>query len=140
MKVASEVDRARTQRKRSELLSALSHEARFIFSRFFFRRKNKKQPLSRLSLFSLSRASGSPPSLETMKPSRRGSGPLASPILLLCCLALLALTHLVNVTDARFIVEKAGLRVRFPPEARKLGPISMALGNFGRAFYAGSLT
>lgn len=75
-----------------------------------------------------------------MKPSRRGSGPLASPILLLCCLALLALTHLVNFTDARFIVEKAGLRVRFPPEARKLGPISMALGNFGRAFYAGSLT
>ena len=77
-----------------------------------------------------------------MKPSRRGSGwgPLASPLLLLCCLALLALTHLAHVADARFIVEKAGLRVRFPPEARKLGPISMALGNFGRAFYAGSLT
>jgi hypothetical protein len=42
--------------------------------------------------------------------------------------------------DAEIEIEKAGLRVRFPPEARKLGPISMALGNFGRAFYAGSLT
>ena len=74
-----------------------------------------------------------------MKPGRRGgSGPSALASFLLC-VALLALTHLVNV-DARFIVEKAGLRVRFPPEARKLGPISMALGNFGRAFYAGSLT
>lgn len=77
-----------------------------------------------------------------MKPSRRrgggsGSSALAS---LLLCFALLALTHLAGSVDARFIVEKAGLRVRFPPEARKLGPISMALGNFGRAFYAGSLT
>ena len=83
--------------------------------------------------------------LESTPPTmKRRSGPssaLASPSLLLClCLALLALTQLANVADARFIVEKAGLRVRFPPEARKLGPISMALGNFGRAFYAGSLT
>ena len=73
-----------------------------------------------------------------MKPSRRGGS--AGPVLMLCCFALLALSSLMNVADARFIVEKAGLRVRFPPEARKLGPISMALGNFGRAFYAGSLT
>jgi hypothetical protein len=59
---------------------------------------------------------------------------------LLCC-CLVALSSLSSIgVDARFIVEKAGLRVRFPPEARKLGPISMALGNFGRAFYAGSLT
>lgn len=54
-------------------------------------------------------------------------------------LVVLASSPLSQV-DARFIVEKAGLRVRFPPEARRLGPFSMALGNFGRAFYAGSLT
>ena len=59
-------------------------------------------------------------------------------MLLLLLSSLFAL--LAGTADARFIVEKAGLRVRFPPEAQKLGPISMALGNFGRAFYAGSLT
>lgn len=73
-----------------------------------------------------------------MKPCR--SGLVSSALALLLCFAVLSLTHLHAVADARFIVEKAGLRVRFPPEARKLGPISMALGNFGRAFYAGSLT
>ena len=64
---------------------------------------------------------------------RRGT-----PLALLCALLLACLAS--RAVDARFIVEKAGLRVRFPPEARKLGPFSMALGNFGRAFYAGSLT
>ena len=54
-------------------------------------------------------------------------------------LALLAaVAALLAAADARFVVEKAGLRVTWPSGAHPR-PIAMSLANFGTPLYGGQL-
>ena len=62
-------------------------------------------------------------------------GPLT---LILATVAVVALLSTTPAVDARFVVEKAGLRVTWPSGAHPR-PISRSLANFGTPLYGGQL-